>query len=73
MDRIRLHLNGDVEMRTIRADDGLVLILMKNEINEKWFAQTRKVKSFKEIQMVESIKSSFFLHELNDGNDESKE
>ena len=63
MDRIRLHLNGDVEMRTICADNGLVLILMKNEINEKWFAQTRKVKSFKEIQMVESIKSSFFLYE----------
>ena len=63
MDRIRLHLNGEVEMRTIRADNGLVLILMKNEINEKWFAQTRKVKSFKEIQMIESIKSSFFLYE----------
>ena len=64
MDRIRLHLNGDVEMRTICADNGLVLILMKNEINEKWFAQTRKVKSFKEIHMIESIKSSFFLYEL---------
>ena len=63
MDRIRLHLNGDVEMRTICADNGLVLILMKNEIKEKWFGQTRKVKSFKEIHMIESIKSSFFLYE----------
>ena len=63
MDRIRLHLNGDVEMRTIRADNGLVLILMKNDNNEKWFAQTRKAKSFKEINMIEDIKSSFFLYE----------
>ena len=73
MDRIRLHLNGDVEMRTIRADDGLVLILMKNEINEKWFAQTRKVKSFKEIQMVESIKSTFFLYERTIDQEEDEE
>ena len=63
MDRIRLHLNGEVEMRTIRADNGLILILMKNEVNEKWFAQTRKLRSFKEIQLVEDIKSSFFLYE----------
>ena len=63
MDRIALHLNGDIEMRTIKADDGLVLILMKNEIDEKWFGQTRKAKSFKEINMIEDIKSSFFLYE----------
>ena len=63
MDRIRLHINGDVEMRTICADDGLVLILMKNEMNEKWFGQTRKAISFKEINMIEDIKSSFFLYE----------
>ena len=73
MDRIRLHLNGDVEMRTICADNGLVLILMKNEINEKWFAQTRKVKSFKEIQMVESIKSTFFLYERTIDQEEDEE
>ena len=63
MDRIRLHLNGNVEMRTICADDDLVLILMKNDIDEKWFGQTRKAKSFKEINMIEDIKSSFFLYE----------
>ena len=73
MDRIRLHLNGDVEMRTIRADNGLVLILMKNDNNEKWFAQTRKAKSFKEIQMIESIKSSFFLYERDNGNYEEED
>ena len=63
MDRIRLHLNGDVEMRTICADNGLVLILMKNEMDEKWFGQTRKAISFKEINMIEDIKSTFFLYE----------
>ena len=64
MDYIRLHhVAGDVVMRTIRANNELVLILMKNKNNEKWFAQTRKAKSFKEIQMIESIKSSFFLYE----------
>ena len=63
MNRINLHLNGNIEMRTIRADDGLVLILMKNDIDEKWFGQTRKAKSFKEINMIEDIKSSFFLYE----------
>ena len=63
MDRIRLHLNGDLEMRTINADDGLVLVLMKNGQDEKWFGQTRKAKSFKEINMIEDIKSSFFLYD----------
>ena len=62
MDRIKLHLNGDVEMRTIHAGYGLLLVLMKNG-NEKWFTQTRKAKSFKEIYMIEDIKSSFFLYE----------
>ena len=60
MDRIRLHLNGDIEMRTIKANDELVFILMKNGNNEKWFAQTRKVKAFKEIHLAEKIKSTFF-------------
>ena len=70
MDYIRLHhVAGDVVMRTIRANNELVLILMKNEINEKWFGQTRKAKSFKEIHMIESIKSSFFLRD--NGNEEN--
>ena len=70
MDYIRLHhVAGDVEMRTIRANNELVLILMKNKNNEKWFAQTRKAKSFKEIHMIESIKSSFFLRD--NGNEEN--
>ena len=67
MDYIRLHhVAGDVVMRTIRANNELVLILMKNKNNEKWFAQTRKAKSFKEIHMIESIKSSFFLRDNGD-------
>ena len=70
MDYIRLHhVAGDVVMRTIRANNELVLILMKNKNNEKWFAQTRKAKSFKEIHMIESIKSSFFLRD--NGNEEN--
>ena len=70
MDYIRLHhVAGDVVMRTIRANNELVLILMKNKKNEKWFAQTRKAKSFKEIHMIESIKSSFFLRD--NGNEEN--
>ena len=72
MDRISLHLNGDIEIRTIRADDGLVLILMKNDIDEKWFGQTRKAKSFKEINMIEDIKSSFFLYESKSMNSEGR-
>ena len=60
MDHIRLHQNGNIEMRTITLDDGLVFVLMKNVNNEKWFGQTRKVKSFNEIQLAENLKSAFF-------------
>ena len=35
MVHIRLHLNGDIEMRTITVND-LIFILMRNANNEKW-------------------------------------
>ena len=70
MDYITLHhVAGNVEMRTIRVNNELVLILMKNKNNERWFAQTQNAKSFKEIHMIEAIKSSFFLRD--NGNEEN--
>ena len=66
MDNIRLHQNGSIEMRTITLDDGLVFVLMKNVNNEKWIAQTRKVKSFNEIQLAENLKSAFFKEDQDE-------
>ena len=60
MEHIKLHINGDIEMRTITVSD-LTFILMKNGNNEKWIAQTRKIRSFKEIQLADKIKTTF-LH-----------
>ena len=74
MDRIRLHLNGDVEIRTIRANEGLVLITISRKDNgEKWFTQTRKARSFKEIYLIESIKAVFFQYERDNGNNEDED
>ena len=58
MDHIRLHLNGDIEMRTITVND-LIFVLMRNANNEKWVAQSRKIKSFKEIHLAEELKAVF--------------
>ena len=66
MDNIRLHQNGSIEMRTITLDDGLVFVLMKNVNGEKWIAQTRKVKSFNEIQLAENLKSAFFKEDQDE-------
>ena len=58
MDHIRLHLNGDIEMRTITVND-LMFVLMRNANNEKWIGLSRKIKSFKEIQLAEELKAVF--------------
>ena len=58
MDHIKLHLNCDIEMRTITVND-LIFVLMRNANNEKWVAQSRKIKSFKEIHLCENLKTVF--------------
>ena len=58
MDNIRVHFNGDIEMRTITVND-LIFVLMKNPNNEKWFGISRKIKSFKEIHLCENLKTVF--------------
>ena len=63
MEHIKLHRNGDIEMRTITIHD-LIFVLMRNANNEKWVAQSRKIKSFKEIHLAEKLKE-VFLKEVN--------
>ena len=58
MDHIKLHLNCDIEMRTITVND-LMFVLMRNANNEKWIGLSRKIKSFKEIQLAEELKAVF--------------
>ena len=59
MEHIKLHYNGDVEMRTITINDLIFVLMRNNTNNEKWFSQSRKVKSFKEIHQCEELKAVF--------------
>ena len=61
MDNINsfVHL-GDVKITTIRLND-LIIIMVKNEkIKEDiWCGVSRKVKSFEEITIIETLKTTW--------------
>ena len=55
MDRIKNYVSGDIHLKTITLN-GLMVVIINNN-NKRWIGLTRKVKSFKEINIIEQIKA----------------
>ena len=56
MDRIKNYVSGDIHLKTITLN-GLMVVIINNN-NKRWIGLTRKVKSFKEINIIEQIKAT---------------
>lgn len=60
MEHIKIYIQGDIKITTICLYD-LIVVMVKNEKNDgdMWFSVSRKVKSFKEIEFVETLKRTW--------------